>query len=122
MLFVDGNDYVVYEYCKVMSNLIKKEQADMAYVIYYLVRPTGFYANRLPFELSNQVLFLDEATVVETIIAPKGFVWNKIYRKECIGQINFSQQLPCLENYFLNLQVVSQARRVAYTIEPLYYY
>lgn len=125
VMFVDGDDYAVPEYCEVMSNLIKKEQVDMAMCNYYLVRPTGFYANRLPFEPSNQALFIDKTAVVESIIAPKGFkgfVWNKIYRKECIGQINFSRQLSYLEDYFFNLQVVSQARRVAYTTEPLYYY
>lgn len=125
VMFVDGDDYVDSKYCEIMSNLIKKEKADVAMCNYYLVRPTGVYANRLPFEMSDQALFINKDVAIETVIAPKGFkgfVWNKIYRKERIDQINFSEKLSYLEDYFFNLQVINQSKKIAYTTECLYYY
>lgn len=51
-----------------------------------------------------------------------GYLWNKLYKKECLPLVSFDPAINLGEDGLYNLRLASKLTRVAYTTTPMYYY
>ena len=75
----------------------------------------------------NKVLVLSEKPEILALITdnkrPFGWgIWNKLYKRELIGDLRFNENLHINEDLDFNLRVFSKAKSICYTEDKLYYY
>lgn len=114
--FIDSDDYIdlsLYE--KFINNY---DSADIFVFNYYTVK-------KLNQELGivNQVdkNFYHELTKNNSI---RGFVWNKIYKRNLLKKINFNTDITFCEDLLFNYSIINNKEdiKMKYFNEPLYYY
>lgn len=76
---------------------------------------------------SKKVSILSEKPEILALITdnkrPFGWgIWNKLYRRELIGDLRFNEELHINEDLDFNLRVFSRAKSICYTEDKLYYY
>ena len=129
--FVDSDDFVAPEYLHKMYDAIEGKQADLVMCSYYVGAGENYSICQLPYEAKLyrnnkdiQTLFIS-ALLGSPINGEsvRGFVWNKLYRRELIHEICFhSEREYYLEDHIFNLKYFENIRSVCVIDDPLYYY
>ena len=127
LMFVDSDDYVKKDFCEKMIYLITETNADCAYCNYYVVKEGGIKNNKLPkkYLTNKEKQFENKQNAIEGIFNNRGFrgfVWNKIYRRESIEGINFDESIIYFEDMLFNINVINKCAKISYTSDSLYYY
>lgn len=125
VIFVDGDDYVADTYCSEMYNLMTDTDADIGMCNYYLIKDNGKYSNSIPSSLFKKKIFDNKNEIYKYIIGRngfKGFVWNKIYKKNKFSDISFDDKFHYLEDLIFNLHCINKTEKIAYSTNSLYFY
>lgn len=116
LMFVDSDDFVSRDYCKIALEGIKKYKCDiLLFDLYYVVDGTK--------NLQTQKYksgILDKKNAMDIIIADS-HVFNKIYVKSVFSKIYF----PVGKNYediLTMYKLINKANKVAYEACSLYFY
>ena len=127
--FVDSDDYVAPNFLSSMYNIAQSCSADLVCCNYYLTedgkpsRPIG--------KNTTSLLELDKTTFLQTVftlsaarllgIRTQGFVWNKLIKREVIGNKLF-KTTPGAEDEIFLADLYPDIKKIFYCGHPLYFY
>ena len=121
--FVDSDDYVVPEYLETLLKVIVDTQADIVQCGYQEVIDGKIkegkeesISNIYMKEEAYGLLYGDGRNDIFDFI-----LWNKLYKKSCIGGIRFIEGLRCEDVIFIS-EAVMLIQKVCVFNQPLYYY
>lgn len=117
--FVDSDDYVEPDYLESLRNAFA--QADVVFFGYRQMSADGaFLGEHLP-QISEE---LDYHGMLAELHRQGlfGYTWIKAFRGNVIGSHRFSLELNLLEDEVFACQVLTQPRRLAVLVKPIYNY
>lgn len=125
--FVDADDFVSENmYCTMVSKL-NARNADIvicAYSFVYedhrILNPTNHLKPDYEVVLSPEDAILELMKVQGARFT--GHVWDKLYKKSIIGNIEFVEGVHCFEDTLFNVDVMARAKRIDFFNTPLYSY
>lgn len=71
-------------------------------------------------EVSGRVKCLEQLSTKENGLA--GFVWNKVYRKEIIGDLLFDEKVAIIDDLVFTYNCINKTQKVCYVGIPMYHY
>ena len=116
IMFVDSDDWVDSEFCRVPYEAAMKNDADL--VCFRSYRVTKFGRIKKPNKIDAPIGIVDEMTAHEKISAA---VWNKLYRASLFDIIRYPEG-RVYEEVATTHKVVHLARRIVTIEDWLYYY
>lgn len=117
--FVDSDDWVAPQYLERLLNGLLTARADICECEVY--RTSGDSCNQAT---SSKLQAFDSTIALEQLILDGEFhqyVWNKLYRRETIGNISFPKG-KTNEDEFWTYQVFGKAEKIAKITDVLYNY
>ena len=129
ILFVDGDDFVSYDYVETLVRSIKVYNVDLVCTDYYTVEN-----NEIDYGFSNKKTeILDNTEVLDNIAAInllhndkyfRGYLWNKIFVKQIIiaNNLTFNTEIKIWEDMLFCLEYLLCIKNVAYVRKCIYYY
>lgn len=117
--FVDSDDIACKTYISYLLERLETAEADLAVCGYYYLyqskkeRVECFRSNQVVSQKEYLLQFLDDWTC--------GLIWNKIFMREKIGTVRFSEGHK-IDDEFFTYQVVMNSSKVVLFDEPLYEY
>lgn len=125
--FVDADDFISENMYQVMVSKICSLDSDIVvcaysfvYDNYQVVNPTKYLGSEY------EAVFSSEAAILELMKMHNarftGHVWDKLYKKEVIGDINFVEGIHCYEDTLFNVEVMIKAKRIDFFNDSLYSY
>ena len=105
--FADADDYVDDSMYEKLISLAEKENSDIAVCDFYR------------FEDTNKAY--EKAALQNHPLSAAGAVWNKVFRKETIGNTRFPSGLWYEDLQFSSI-VMLKAKKISYLNEALYFY
>lgn len=116
--FVDPDDFLSLD---MYSELINKINSDD----YSIVCCNHFYGSEQNFKkyipIENDII-MNNIEYQEFSLKYGGTLWNRLYKKELIDKIRFSDNIVILEDLLFNLEVSNSNIKVYYLSKCLYYY
>lgn len=116
IMFVDSDDYVNKDFCKVAYNSINNNHAEIAIFDIYRGNDNSF--QKVTFNLNNGQISKEEA-LSTTINA--SFAVNKIYKASLFKNIKYPVNKQ-YEDIFTTYKLIDIANGISYIAKPLYYY
>lgn len=118
--FVDSDDCIKIDMYERLYKLLKEKQCDIVECGYQC------FENNITDEkiTKNRLEICNNEKAIEYLIdnsLMKQVVWNKLYRKEVIGDIRFPKG-RYIDDEFWTYKVLNEATRVCITNEKMYYY
>lgn len=118
--FVDSDDYVTEEYVEYLLNLLKSNNADIAYT-------KNFFDNYNNNQVKNEnIKIIDSNQALYEILTYKISVgvWNKIFRKELLTKKNiyFYEDIFMGEGFNFNVLAFMYANRIVTSNKKIYFY
>lgn len=120
--FVDSDDWVELDYCTVLYNLLKEENADIAIIEALYEDKNGNVIFNKPtseemvFDGKKALALLLEDEVIQS------HPWGKLYKASFLKNINFPESLKCFEDYSTLFKVFDKAMTVVKSNKQLYHY
>lgn len=121
--FCDADDYVLHSYVDSLLNILKSSKANKIDMLLF------DYATKENIKIQSSLKneSLDSIELIKRILSDDvigGFVWNKIYRKSCIGKIRFHEDIDICEDLFFNMEFLSKPSNfnILYIRKMLYIY
>lgn len=119
--FVDSDDYINKEMFEVLYKDLKKNDCDVAICSWYY---------EIDRELSQDKSMLKEYKVINNISAIeellkdsfKGFLCNKLFKRDLFISVRLKEELTMCEDYFAVYTVLKNAKNISINPTPLYYY
>lgn len=120
--FVDSDDYVNRDYVKYLYKLCTENDCDVAICGHHVTSEQNYYRDiniDSPAEiLSKEEIFDRFYTDMHGSIV---LAWNKIYRRECIGDIRYEVGI-IHEDEATTFKILYNANKIAFGREVCYYY
>lgn len=119
LFFVDSDDLLHRDYCKRLVETISDSDLGMCGYQRVLSKDdilTNYEANGTVTELNENDLW------EEVVCRLNNAAWNKIYRRDIIGNQRFPSELAHGEDMMFNLQYLSKCSKGRKTTAKLYYY
>jgi len=118
--FVDSDDYIEPDMYEVLYNLLIKNEVEVSCCDYFVFsRKEKKYVQSLDNTI-NGILYINE--ILNTKSGHGGFLWNKLYSKNLIGNIQFDETLIFGEDYVFVIDVFMKAKKIAFCKDAKYYY
>ncbi|MBT2678822.1 glycosyltransferase [Bacillus sp. ISL-35] len=119
--FVDSDDYINKEMFKVLFNDIKENDCDVSICNWYYEIDGEL---RLDKTMLKDYKVLNNISAIEELLKDsfKGFLCNKLFKKELFSNVKFEHDLTMCEDYLAVYQVLKRAKRVSINPTPLYFY
>lgn len=118
--FCDADDYYSTYHIEKMVNAIIKYNADVVISGYYIEddnKFVGVVGETLGYKNVEEIV---EGFTIKNIYG--GFCWNKLFKREVVGNIKFPEDLVVLEDTYFLLSVLQNAKLIYYLASPTYYY
>ncbi len=116
--FVDADDTIEPDFIKILYDLNIQNQTDIsACNVNYVYKN---YIQR-PLKVQSRTL-TDNEYLSSLLYEIKGFVANKMFSKEFIGQATFTPQISICEDFLFNIDIANKHPKVSVTNQPLYNY
>lgn len=120
--FVDAGDYILENAVSVLVNNLESNSADISIIGYSVVYKSGEIQ-----KMSDDKLFkvyTHEEAMKEwmSIEIFKGFVWDKMFKKELFKKIYFPNNIVYMEDVYVGNYLFAKATSVVYSGIPLYMY
>lgn len=122
--FVDSDDYLSNDYIETLYNLLVKTDSDVSAVNYLRVNEDDDNPIRNITAKNENVIIYENKDVVKEMLIKKTFqniVWNKLYKREIIGNHRFPKGINYEDIYF-SYEVLTEAKKIAYTNRECYFY
>lgn len=120
--FCDADDYVEKDMYEYLLRLLHSHDADVAVC-------SGWYEygqdSSRAFETAEGELVLSgEEALLELHRRRylRAYIWNKMFRRECLDSIVFSEKLAFAEDYDMFCRVLQRVQRLVYGSEMKYHY
>lgn len=124
LVFVDGDDYLATDYLLTLWNCVKKDDAELGMVDYYLSYPDHIE----PHSITNmkEIKYSSQETIwkLRDNSLFEGYLWNKIFVREIIvnNNIMFDDNIKVWEDMIFCYRYLKKIKNVSYICKPLYYY
>ena len=126
--FVDSDDYVTENYCEVLYNTLKSNNADISAVSYKEIRDEGIPVldadEKDKTKFNNECIIYDNDEIIIQMLKWETFrnmAWNKLYKTEKVKKHLFLEGYA-FEDIYFSYEILSDVKRVAYINTPCYYY
>lgn len=118
--FVDPDDYVTFEYVEYLLNLIKNNNADIAYTKNFFDNYNKKQVDKESISIIDSHKSLYDILTYQINVA----VWNKIYRREFLfdNNIKFYEDIFMGEGFNFNVLAFSKANKIVTSNKKIYYY
>lgn len=116
ILFIDSDDWVELD---MVSSLIKKAKESGADIVC-----CDYFLNFKDREIYNKLAFVYEKDIIFKRLLSGGFspsLCDKIYKKDLFFNANFPQ-FSYAEDYFINIQIFTFAKKISYSNNSFYHY
>lgn len=121
--FVDSDDYIKPDMYQILLEETLKNQVDITMCGQFLLKPNGVEAVKFP--QKTAYIYPDNATWLKDLMTypfATQVLWNKLFKKQAIGNIIFNPQLRNSGDCQFLLDLLCKPLRVAFVPQPLYYY
>ncbi len=121
--FVDSDDYIKPDMYQVLLEETLKNQADITMCGQFLLKPNG--EEPVKFPQKTAYIYPDNAAWLKDLMTypfATQVLWNKLFKKQSIGNMVFNCQFRNSEDCQFLLDLLCKPLRVAYIPKPLYYY
>lgn len=116
--FVDGDDCIDAKMYEVMIDVLEREKVD--FVNCRVIKECSYEA--IPYEVGT----VEVSDLPLNYMAEKGCfidnIWNKVYRREFIGDIRFNENLAYSEDKLFVTELFLKARSIALVSNVFYHY
>lgn len=85
----------------------------------------SFSRENLPPSPSNAIFEVIEGSdkISQCIVSRcGGYLWNKVYKRECLDKVSFNKDINLGEDGLFNLQLAEKINKISVTDEKMYYY
>lgn len=119
IMFVDSDDYMLPTMCEIMLSTIENKNADLV-VCGTTETGGGFWRPRFDEDFSNEQLKERFISLLHTeLLSPP---WNKIYKKEKIGNLRFREDISFGEDLIFNIQYLEACEKISLTKESPFFH
>lgn len=125
--FVDADDFISENMYDMMLSKLRTLNSDViicAYSFLYedgkTVNPTEYLTDAYKASFSTEEALLELMKMDHARFT--GHVWDKLYKKEIIGDIKFAEGIHCFEDTLFNVEVMIKANRIDFFNTSLYWY
>lgn len=118
--FIDSDDWIHYDFFKIMMNEMNKNDVDI--VECDVIKTSSYMEDSVSNSVSMQIY--DSQKALELLINDNTFhqhVWNKLYKKDVIGNILFAVG-KLNEDEFWTYQIFGASKKISKIDVPMYYY
>lgn len=125
--FVDNDDIVAPDMYAVLIELINKYQCDCS-ACQFIKKYDGY---NIDFEQKvldeNKILMLNgNIEILECVTrhndSIEGMIWNKVYRKQAIGNLLFDTNVQLVDDAVFSVNLFSKCNKVCFYRETMYYW
>ena len=120
--FVDSDDFISEDYCEILYNMLIETNSDVSAVSYLRFKEDEADLKRNRSE--SETIIYENEDVVKEMLNRKTFqniVWNKLYKKETIGESRFPVGVNYEDVYF-SYEVLTKAKKISYKNIECYFY
>ncbi|MBQ7890387.1 MAG: glycosyltransferase family 2 protein [Erysipelotrichaceae bacterium] len=118
--FVDSDDYVSEDYLEKINDAIISEDVDSVFMGYHQVDNNGvIIKSKVPSFHSPEI---KEIAIELSKIDMFGYTWIKVFKRNVIGDIRFSEELNLFEDEMFACNVINKCKKISIIHESLYYY
>lgn len=122
--FVDSDDMIDVNMMQHLYEAIKKEHADVAacYECAFINENeiTTYYEDNQEIKVENHEQYLWHFN--EHFRGATTWVWNKLYTRECIGNLDFDEKIKKMEDIVFSSKVAVNIKKCVWLPERLYFY
>ena len=119
--FIDSDDYVEQQWLETIVQTAQTEQADAVQFGFDKVYQSSVETvkgDQLPLQTFSAEEYLSRYLTDWT----NSLFWNKLFRKELIGEIRFRKERRCIDDEFFTYKVLSGAKKIVVIQDILYHY
>ena len=117
--FVDSDDYISQEFVEKMYKQVSTNKADLAICNINNVSNKGIKSQN---SLSYKNNIITKEDYYKNINSFGGFLWNKIFKKNVIGNLRLEEDIYYCEDELFVINYVEKCTRITCLQEPLYFY
>lgn len=120
--FTDSDDWLEPEMIAYLVDLAEQSEADVVRCGYFESYETDEPA--LPVG-EPRCVYPDAVDQIIDLMNGgylSGVVWNKLYRREVVGDVRYDPADGCSEDIMYNFRVLSKTQKMVYGDQPLYHY
>ena len=117
VIFIDADDYIEENMIEILYNNIKKEDYDISICNFKIIENGNVIYNKCD-EINNTDSF------ALNLLEPnmyKGYLWNKLIKKECIGETRFSDKIYIMEDLVFLLDISERIHKVYFAPKKYLY-
>ena len=137
IMFVDSDDWIDIDTCKVVSEIAENEKCDVVMWSYirefknkslpkYYLKQEKKWLGKNEVALIHRRIFgpINEELNYPDSMDAYGTVWAKLYRRECVRDIKFidTKEVGSAEDVLFNAELFSQINNVVFTPHCFYHY
>lgn len=119
LCFVDSDDYVSNEFIEKMYKSLSTNRADLSICSISNVSDKGIKPQSSSLYEDN---IITKETYYKNINTYGGFLWNKIFKKELIGNLRLEKDIYYCEDELFVISYVEKCKEIACVNNPLYFY
>lgn len=120
--FVDSDDYISGDFIQKMVSAIRRYECDIVICGCLLIDESGIPQKKKVIPEDAPLVLNGHEVFEEIILKLNNAVWNKLYRKQCIGETRFPDGTIHGEDFIFNLQCASKARKTVVISNTHYFY
>ena len=120
--FIDSDDWIEPEMLTVLERILSENNADFS--VCGMIADFGVAVIKNKSSVSN-VVKVDKPEIFNLILnAPNfyGYAWNKLYRREIIGDLRFDESLMYCEDLDFCVRLAEKCNFAVFTKEKFYHY
>ena len=120
-IHADPDDWVDPTMIEEMVAKAKEDAADMVICDFFEENRTNRYCKHLAMESAPSPAIIEKRLIRHEL---SGYLWNKMFRRECCGDIDFPSDITLLEDELFIIRVLrtGSIKRVAYLPKAFYHY
>lgn len=120
-IHADPDDWVGPTMIEEMVAKAKEDAADMVICDFFEENRTNRYCQHLAMESAPSPAIIEKRLIRHEL---SGYLWNKMFRRECCGDIDFPSDITLLEDELFIIRVLrtGNIKRVAYLPKAFYHY
>lgn len=119
--FCDSDDMYMPDMLNKLYKLMQQYDTDLTVCSY--VKSNSRLSLRQDISQDHEPLIIDRHKAIDKIISSSnGYLWNKLFKRELIASLRFSEEIAILEDELFVIQYLYKCTKVAFTDEKLYLY
>lgn len=120
-IHADPDDWVDSTMIEEMVAKAKEDDADMVICDFFEENGTNRICQHLAMESAPSPAIIEKRLIHHEL---SGYLWNKMFRRECCGEIDFPSDITLLEDELFIIRVLrtGNIKRVAYLPKAFYHY